>query len=59
MCELYPVPKHLAGWRHWWTPNGRMWCRMYEMYRGIRGQIRIGLVDEQGRVHHFDASLMR
>lgn len=29
-------------------------ARVYEQYTGLRGQSRIGLVDEQGRVHHFD-----
>lgn len=29
-------------------------ARIYEQYTGLRGQARIGLVDAQGRVHHFD-----
>ena len=27
---------------------------VYEEYIGLRGQQRIGLVDDCGRVHHFD-----
>lgn len=28
--------------------------RVYEVYTGMRGQTRVGFVDEHGRVHHFD-----
>ena len=35
--------------------NGRV-LAIYEIYVGLRGQLRVGLVDHLGRVYHYDAS---
>jgi hypothetical protein len=40
----------------WETPHGTVEARVYEAYIGLRGQVRVGLVDYQGRVWHYDAS---
>ena len=32
-----------------------MLATCYERYLGLRGQERVGLVDRNGRVHHYDA----
>lgn len=42
----------------WETPAGVIEARVYEVYTGLRGQQRIGLVDRQGRVWHYDAILI-
>lgn len=39
----------------WVTPDGDLDARIYEIYVGLRGQWRLGLVDAEGRVHHYDA----
>jgi hypothetical protein len=38
----------------WTAPDGPLVARVREYYRGLRGQMRICLVDKVGRVHHFD-----
>ena len=40
------------------TPHhrGDAGLRVYERYVGLRGQERVGLVDEQGRVWHYDSA---
>jgi hypothetical protein len=40
----------------WETPHGTVDATVYEAYIGLRGQQRVGLVDRQGRVWHYDAS---
>lgn len=46
------------NWLNIITGEGVMEARIYEQYVGLRGQLRVGLVDLQGRVHHFDAEDM-
>lgn len=36
------------------TPDGVLTAYIYEYYLGLKGQARVGLVDTQGRVHHYD-----
>jgi hypothetical protein len=43
-----------SPFRDWLTPHGPICARIYESYIGLRGQPRYGLVDRQGRVHHYD-----
>jgi len=38
------------------TPEGIITARIYERYEGLYHQMRVGLVDEQGRVHHYDTT---
>jgi hypothetical protein len=42
----------------WETPDGPLTAMIYEEYLGLRGQQRLGLVDSQGRVYHYDADLV-
>lgn len=42
----------------WETPTGELVARVYEEYLGLRGQRRVGLVDCQGRVFHYDEALV-
>lgn len=42
--------------RIWYTPHGELMAKVKERYYGLRSQVRIGLVDAMGRVHHYDAS---
>lgn len=37
-------------------PRSGAVVRVYERYVGLHGQERVGLVDEVGRVHHFDVA---
>lgn len=39
-------------------PDGRL-ADVYEVYVGLHGQLRVGLVAAMGRVHHHDADDLR
>lgn len=36
------------------VPDGLIKGRIGERYEGLRGQVRLALVDAAGRVHHYD-----
>lgn len=42
----------------WETPDGRLRARRAAEYKGLKGQPRIQLVDNVGRVYHYDAALI-
>lgn len=42
----------------WMTPDGPLEAAEYERYIGLRGQVRVGLVDRMGRVFHYDRRLL-
>lgn len=42
--------------RIWYTPHGELMAKVCERYYGLHSQVRLGLVDAVGRVHHYDAS---
>lgn len=58
-CRNLPLDGMIRDERLW-TPvhnsDKAVRGRIYEAYHGLRGQLRIGVVDDAGRVHHFDAS---
>jgi hypothetical protein len=42
----------------WDTPDGRLVARRVSEYKGLVGQRRVQLVDEVGRVYHYDKELV-
>lgn len=56
MPGLSGIDELVDSYRIWYTPHGELWARVKERYYGLHSQVRLGLVDKLGRVHHYDVT---